>query len=72
MSKKLTITVDDQIYQLLYEKIGARKIGKFLQALVRPYLIDDAIDQGYAAMAQDTDREKTALEWAENTLYQEV
>ena len=37
MSRKLTITLDDEVYQGLYEKVGARRIAGFIQELVRPY-----------------------------------
>lgn len=69
MSKKLTITVEDTIYEQLYRKIGARKIGKFLQELARPYLEDDQLDKAYAEMAQDTDREQEAATWSDNLLF---
>ena len=40
MSRKLTITLDDEVYQGLYEKVGARCIAGFIQELVRPYVVD--------------------------------
>ena len=36
MQKKLTITVDEEIYEGLYKTVGPRKISKFVQELVRP------------------------------------
>lgn len=72
MSKKLTITVEDAIYDLLYLKVGARKIGKFLQELARPYLMDDQLDDAYAAMAEDEAREAEARDWSDNLLYDAV
>ncbi|MGA2469030.1 MAG: hypothetical protein ABSH06_32430 [Thermodesulfobacteriota bacterium] len=36
MQKKLTITVDEEVYAGLHQIIGPRKISKFVQELVRP------------------------------------
>lgn len=66
MTKKLTISVDDQFYEQLYAKIGPRKIGKFLQEIARPYLLDESVISGYKAMAQDQEREQEASDWCES------
>lgn len=68
MQKKLTITVDEEVYEGLYKTIGPRKISKFVQELVRPHVVRPDLESGYAAMAKDKTREKEALEWAEATL----
>lgn len=65
MTRKLTITIDDQVYEGLYRKVGRRKIGRFLEALARPHVIDDELDAGYRAMAADEVREAEAEEWSE-------
>ena len=49
MSRKLTITLD--VYQGLYEKVGARCIAGFIQELVRPYVVDPDLEASYAEMA---------------------
>jgi hypothetical protein len=67
MQKKLTITVDEDVYEGLQRVVGRRKIGKFLQDLARPLVVRDELAAGYAAMAADTDRETEALEWSEAT-----
>ncbi len=36
MQKKLTITIDEQIYDGLHSIIGRRKISQFIESLVRP------------------------------------
>ena len=51
MSRKLTITLDDEVYQGLYEKVGARRIAGFIQELVRPYVVDPDLEASYAEMA---------------------
>ena len=41
MQKKLTITIDEDVYAGLYRAVGRRKISKFIESLVRPH-VDDA------------------------------
>jgi predicted CopG family antitoxin len=67
MQKKLTITVDEEVYEGLYRHIGPRKISKFVQELVRPHVVQPNLESAYAEMAKDKKREKEALEWAEVT-----
>ena len=66
MSKKLTITVDDDVYEGLHSVVGRRRISRFLNDLARPHVISRAIIEGYRAMADDEQRESEALEWVEN------
>jgi predicted CopG family antitoxin len=67
MQKKLTITVDEDVYEGLHKRIGRRKISKFVQELVRPYVIRPNLESAYAEMAKDKEREKEAAKWAEIT-----
>jgi predicted CopG family antitoxin len=67
MQKKLTITVDEEVYEGLHERIGRRKISKFVQELVRPYVVRPNLEPAYAEMAKDKKREREATEWAEIT-----
>ena len=67
MQKKLTITIDEDVYAGLYQVVGRRKISRFIQSLVRPYLMYADIQEGYRRMAADTEREAEAMEWAEGT-----
>jgi predicted CopG family antitoxin len=68
MQKKLTITIDEETYQGLYTVVGARRISRFIEDLVRPHVLTLDLDAAYAAMAQDEAREAEALEWAEALL----
>ena len=68
MQKKLTITIDEEIYQGLYEKVGAGKISSFIELLLRQHIMDDYLESAYAQMSQDAGREEEAHSWAENTL----
>ena len=67
MQKKLTITVDEEVYEGLRKTIGPRKISKFIQELVRPHVVRPNLESDYAEMAKDKKREEEAMEWAETT-----
>ena len=66
--KKLTITVEDEIYEGLYRKVGPRRISRFLESLARPHVIDNDLEAAYREMASDEIREAEAEEWTENPL----
>jgi len=65
MSKKLTITLDEAVYEGLYRVVGPRRISRFIEQLVRPHVIDEDLEAAYAEMAQDEEHETEALEWSE-------
>jgi len=67
MQKKLTVTIDEEVYNGLRKNIGPRKISKFIEELARPYVVRPNLESDYAEMAKDSKREKEALEWAEIT-----
>ena len=67
MQRKLTITIDEDVYDGLYRVAGKRKISKFIESLVRPYVLDSDLGEGYRQMAGDTEREAEAMEWIEGT-----
>ncbi|HEU5087045.1 MAG TPA: hypothetical protein VFT99_06355 [Roseiflexaceae bacterium] len=68
MQKKLTITVDEQVYEGLHKVIGRRHISQFIEDLVRPHVIGADLEAGYQAMAADELREAEAREWSEATI----
>ena len=68
MRKKLTITIDEEVYQGLHHTIGRRRISRLIEALVRPHVTSHSLDAAYAEMAQEEDREAEALEWTEATI----
>jgi hypothetical protein len=63
MHKKMTITLDEVVYDGLYRVIGKRKISQFIEDLARPYVLKNDLLESYQAMAADTEREREALEW---------
>ena len=68
MQKKLTITVDQRVYDGLRTVVGRRRISQFIESLVRPYVIGKDLEVAYKAMAREEAREAQALEWAEATV----
>ena len=68
MHKKLTITVDAEVYDGLYRTVGAGRICHFIEELVRPYVVHVDLADGYAQMAADEAREREALEGSEATI----
>lgn len=63
MQKRMTITMDEAVYDGLMRVVGRGKVSQFLQALARPHVLDTALDAGYAAMHSDKVREQEASEW---------
>lgn len=67
MQKKLTVTIDEEVYNGLRAVIGPRKISRFIEDLVRPHVVKKNRYTAYKEMGADQVRESEALEWAENT-----
>ena len=73
MQKKLTITIDAEVYDGLHTVIGRRRISRFLSDLARPHVTGPHVTgphvtgqnlaAGYAAMAADKAREREAEVW---------
>ncbi len=68
MQKKLTVTIDEKVYEGLRTVIGPRKISRFIEELVRPHVLKNDMYSAYKEMAADQTRESEALEWAEGTI----
>jgi predicted CopG family antitoxin len=68
MQKKLTITLEEHVYEGLHKVVGRRNISHFIESLVRPHVIGTDMEAAYREMAQDEVREAEALEWAEATV----
>lgn len=63
MRKRMTITLDEAVYDGLLRVVGRGKSSQFLEALARPLVLDTAMDEGYLAMGNDRQREAEASEW---------
>jgi hypothetical protein len=67
MQKKLTLTIDEEVYEGLRRVIGPGRISHFVEDLVRPHVLKQDLYEGYREMAADSLRETEALEWADST-----
>ena len=63
MHKRMTITLDEAVYEGLYRTVGKRRMSQFIEDLLRPHVVDTSLDDGYRAMAADKEREAEAMEW---------
>jgi len=68
MSKEVTITLPEDVYEGLKTLIGERDISEFIESLILPYVMSEDLDSGYRQMAQDEEREAEALQCAEATV----
>ena len=68
MQRKLTITVDEDVYVGLHAVIGRRNISRFISDLARPHVVGKGLDDAYREMAADEEREAEALEWSEGLI----
>ncbi|MFN8637628.1 MAG: addiction module antitoxin [Chloroflexota bacterium] len=66
MHRKLTITIDDAVYDGLHRRVGRGQISQFIEDLVRPHVVDvSALEAEYREAALDAEAEAEALEWIE-------
>ena len=66
--KKLTITVDDDVYRGLKEKVGPRRISRFLNDLARPHVVEGDLLTAYRQMSEDRTRQAEAQDWIEGLI----
>ncbi len=63
MRCRMSITLDEAVYEGLYRTVSKRQMSQFIEDLLRPLVTDTALDDGYRAMAADQLRETEAQEW---------
>ncbi len=68
MQKKLTITIDEEVYKGLHSVVGRGRISRFLEDLARPHVVSRDLDAAYKEMAADSVRETDAEEWGEGLI----
>jgi predicted CopG family antitoxin len=68
MHKKLTISIDEKVYEGLYATIGEGKISQFIENLVKPHVLHQDLTQAYQEMASDEGREHEATAWSEGVI----
>jgi hypothetical protein len=67
MQKKLTITLDERVYDGLHSVVGRRRISRFIESLVRPHVVGEGLEAAYRQMAGEERREAEASEWVDGT-----
>ena len=68
MSRQITITVSDEVYQGLQSVAGSRTIGELIEELARPIVAETNLEAAYREMSLDQDREREAAEWIEGLI----
>ena len=54
------------MYRGLHQQIGRGEISRFIENLVRPYVVaTDELEAEYRAAAEDTAAEQEAMDWIE-------
>lgn len=65
MAKKLTILIDDAVYDGLHRVVGRGSISKFIEDLARPHVAQRDLSEQYREAARDAQREAEAAGWTE-------
>ena len=65
MSRQLTITVSEEVYQGLQVVVGHRTLSEFIEELARPVVAQASLEAAYREMSLDVEREREAGEWSE-------
>jgi len=68
MSKKLTILIEDSVYEGLHRVVGRGGISKFIENLARPHVAQKDIGAQYLEAAGDEERESEARAWTEGLI----
>ena len=66
MTKKLTVTVSDEVYKDLHKRVGRRRISRFIDGMAREHFMEKQLAADYAEAAADEEREREAKEWSES------
>jgi predicted CopG family antitoxin len=68
MSKKLTILIEDSVYEGLHRVVGRGSISKFIENLARPHVAQKDLGAQYREAARDPAREREARAWTEGLI----
>jgi len=72
MQRKMTISLDEDVYRGLLAIVGKRKISKFISDVVRPHVVESYLEEGYKAMAADKEYQAEAKEWVNANLGEDM
>ena len=69
MQRKITLSIEGEIYRKLRFLIPKRKMSKFVEEALKEKIerlkLEEPIEEGFKMMGKDKEREKEALEWSE-------
>ncbi|MDN5870683.1 MAG: ribbon-helix-helix domain-containing protein [Nitrococcus sp.] len=68
MQRKLTITLDETVYDGAHRVVDRRHISRFIEELVRPHVLAQELIAAYRHIAEDETRAAEALAWSEATI----
>jgi predicted CopG family antitoxin len=69
MQRKLTITIADDVYRGLHQRVGRGEISRFIENLVRPHVTTDtSLEDEYHSAALDSEAEREAFAWIESNV----
>ncbi|MDB5396394.1 MAG: addiction module antitoxin [Rhodospirillales bacterium] len=51
MQRRMTISIDEAVYDGLVRVVGGRKMSRFIEDLAHPHVTSGEIGEGYRAMA---------------------
>ena len=63
MQKKLTITLDEQVYEALYSVVGRGNISRFIENLVRPHIMDADVSESAPRKRTQADKDAMREDW---------
>lgn len=66
--KKLTITLDEEVYYGLHRLVGRGRISQFIEDLVRPYIDSGKLDASYRELAQSEALDDESSPWVEGVI----
>ena len=67
MQKKLTITLEQDIYNALHAVVGRGRISQFIATLVRPHVCQLELEASYQRLAEEEKKTKESQEWVDGT-----
>jgi hypothetical protein len=65
MVRKLTILIDDAVYEGLHRVVGGGGISRFLEDLAQPHVAQRDLSAQYREAVKDAAREAEAQAWSE-------
>lgn len=68
MHRKLTITLEEDVYEGLHRVVGRGRISQFIEDVVRPHVTRPDLEESYRQLALEEESQADALEWTEGLI----